>query len=211
MENKRRRLEAFGWGVTTILLFAASSSARANERSPGASPGAGGGARALAREPSVAEVSREALRYFRVNPDAIESLRSSSRTRALLPLVAAGYRYDDDKFARFEEQMIFEPRQNNEDTNRRTNSVSIGAVWDLRELVFNPAEVQVYGLVGIQRDILLEVTRTYYLRKQLLLLRATQPPQDPVTAATLDLRIDEFTALLDAITGGWFSRASQAE
>jgi hypothetical protein len=73
--------------------------------------------------------------------------------------------------------------------------------------VFNPAEVQVYGVIGIQRDLALEVTRTYYLRKQLVLLRKTKPPEDPVSAATLDLRIDEYTALLDALTGGWFSRA----
>jgi hypothetical protein len=161
---------------------------------------------ARAAEPAASEVVAEALRYFRVNPEAIDSIRTSARTRALLPLVAAGYRYDDDKFVRLEMQspdMI----QNDEDTNRRTNAISIGAVWDLRELVFNPAEVQSYGLVGVQRDLILEVTRSYFLRKQLLLLRKTKPPEDPVSAATLDLRIEEYTALLDVMTGGWFTRA----
>src|SRR5688572_23783945 len=126
---------------------------------------------ARAQEPAVKEVVNEALRYFRVHPEAIDSIRSSARTRALLPLLAAGFRYDDDKFARLENQSGETILQNDEDTNRRTNAVSIGAVWDLRELVFNPAEVQVYGLVGIQRDIMLEVTRTYYLRKQLVILK----------------------------------------
>lgn len=161
---------------------------------------------ARAAEPSSAEVVAEALRYFRVNPEAIDSIRTRAKTRALLPLVAAGYRYDDDKFVRLEMQAP-EMIQNDEDTNRRTNSLSVGAVWDLRELVFNPSEVQVYGLVGVQRDIILEVTRNYFLRKQLLLLRKTKPPEDPVSAATLDLRIDEYTALLDVLTGGWFTRA----
>jgi hypothetical protein len=163
---------------------------------------------ARAEDPAVPEVVAEALRYFRVHPEAIDSIRSSAKVRALLPLVAAGYRYDDDKFVRLE-QIAPDMVRADEDTNRKTNAISVGAVWDFRELVFNPAEVQVYGLVGIQRDIILEVTRTYYLRKQLVLLRKTKPPEDPVSAATLDLRIDEYTALLDVLTGGWFTRASK--
>ena len=74
-------------------------------------------------------------------------------------------------------------------------------MWDLRELVFNPAEVQVFGLIGVQRDIMIEATRTYYLRKQLILRKLYKPPQDPMAAQALDMRIDEFTALLDVLTG----------
>jgi hypothetical protein len=168
-----------------------------------------GSAYAAEPEPGVQDTVQEALRYFRLHPEAIDSIRTSARTRALLPLIAGGYRYDDDKFARLEATIEGQSQtlQNDEDTNRKTNAVSIGAVWDFRELVFNPAEVQVYGLVGLQRDIMLEVTRTYYLRKQLVLLRKTKPPEDPVSAATLDLRIDEYTSLLDVLTGGWFTRA----
>lgn len=194
-----KRTVMMAWAISTLL---GSSTAIAAEK---------GAARADAGEPKIREVVQEALRYFRVNPEAIESLRSAARRRALLPLVAGGYRFDSDKLARFEEQTITDPRQNNEDTNRRTNSVSVGAVWDFRELVFNPAEVQAYGLVGVQRDLILEVTRTYYLRKQLVLLKRTKPPEDPVSLATLELRIEEYTALLDALTGGWFSRAADTD
>lgn len=162
-------------------------------------------------DPPVAAVVAEALRYFRVNPEAIRSLRTAANARALVPVVAGGFRYEDDKFARFEEQMITDPRQTNEDTNRKNNAVSVGAVWDLRELVFNPGEVQIYGLVGIQRDLMLEVTRTYFLRKQLVLLRTQKPPTDPVTLGTLELRIQEYDAILDVMTGGWFSKALAGE
>jgi hypothetical protein len=158
-------------------------------------------------EPPVSQVVQESLKYFRVHPEAIDSIRSASHSRAFLPLIATGYRYDNSQFARFEEQMITDPRQNNENTNTKANAASVGAVWDFRELVFNPAEVQIYGLVAIQRDILLEVTRTYYLRRQLILLKLSKPAEDANAAATLDLRIEEFTATLDVLTGGWFTRA----
>lgn len=159
----------------------------------------------LAKEPPVAEVVEVAMRYFRVHPEVLDSLRTKSHTRALLPLLATGFRLDDARAARAEVQMP-NPVRVDENTNDRTNSLSVGAVWDLRELVFNPAEVQVFGLIGVQRDIMLEATRTYYLRKQLVLRKVYQSPEDPMAEAALDMRIEEFTALLDVLTGGWFSK-----
>ncbi len=162
----------------------------------------------LENEPAVSEVTSQALRYFRVDPESFDSLRRAARLRAILPLVAAGYRYDNNAAVRFEEQMITDPRTNDENTNALNHAATIGAVWDLRMLVFNPAEVQVYGLIGVQRDLMLEVTRTFYLRRQLMLRFMLRPPDDPLARSALQLRIDEFTSILDVLTGGWFSRES---
>lgn len=164
-------------------------------------------------EPKVAEVVEVALRYFRVHPDVLDSLRTKAKTRALLPLLAAGVRLDDDRYERFETQRPDPFLDINTNYNNKGTAISVGAVWDLRELVFNPAEVQVFGLIGVQRDIMLEATRTYYLRKQLVLRKLYRPPSDPMAKSALDMRIDEFTALLDVLTGGWFSKqtAGQAE
>jgi len=164
----------------------------------------------LAFEPDVSEVSSEALRYFRVDPDSFDGLRRAARLRAILPLMAAGYRYDDNQFLRTETQMVTDPRTNDENTNSVNHAATIGAVWDLRTLVFNPAEVQVYGLIGVQRDLMLEVTRTYYLRRQLMLRFMLRPPDDPLARSALQLRIDEFTSILDVLTGRWFSEQANA-
>ena len=162
----------------------------------------------LSHEPTVAETTRQALRYFRVDPDAFDGLRRAARTRALLPLLAGGYRFDDDQFARAQNQAPT-PLDVNESTQTQVHSATVGAVWDLRELVFNPAEVQVYGLIGVQRDLMLEVTRTYYLRRQLMLRLMLRAPEDPLARAALELRIEEFTSILDVLTDGWFSDESQ--
>lgn len=163
----------------------------------------------LRYEPKVAEVVRKCLEYFRVSPENFDDMRRAARQRAALPLLAGGYRFDVDDFARKEQQQITAPRRNEEDTQRQAHAFTIGAVWDLRELVFNPAEVQVYGIIGVQRDLLLEATRTYYLRRQLLLRLLLRPPEDEVAREALNLRIDEFTALLDVLTGGWFTRTTE--
>ena len=161
----------------------------------------------LAKEPPVDEVVRKALEYFRVQPEAMDSLRSKARLRGLLPLIAAGYANSDDRFVRFEEQKTFEPHTEDEENNRKSQSFTVGAIWDLRQLVFNPSEVQVFGLLGVQRDMMLEVTRVYFLRRQLYLRMLLRPPEDPIAKEALQLRIDEFTSLLDVLTGGWFSKA----
>ena len=162
----------------------------------------------LANEPTVAETVREALQYFRVDPEAFDNLRSAANTRSLLPLIAAGFAYTDDRFSRFETE-TFSPLEFDENTNRRAYSATVGGVWDFREAVFNPAEVQVYGLIGVQRDIMLEVTRTYYLRRQLMLRMMLRPPEDALAMAALELRIEEFTAILDVLTDGWFSEEAR--
>ena len=198
--NKTSRIGAAALGL--CALFAAS---------PAAAQSGDALARArakFAKEPDVSEVVEVALRYFRVHPDVLDSLRTKAKTRALLPLLATGYRFDDNQFTRFEEQRPV-PVNIDEATAARNNAVSVGAVWDLRELVFNPAEVQVFGLIGVQRDIMLEATRTYYLRKQLILRKLYKPPSDPMAQAALDMRIGEFTALLDVLTGGWFGKQSK--
>ena len=165
----------------------------------------------FAKEPKVADVVDVALRYFRVHPEVLDSLRTKAKTRALLPLLATGVRFDDDRFARSEAQRPDPFLDIEENTNNKGTAISVGAVWDLRELVFNPAEVQVFGLIGVQRDIMLEATRTYYLRKQLVLRKLYRPPSDPMAQAALEMRIDEFTALLDVLTGGWFSRSAAGQ
>jgi hypothetical protein len=57
---------------------------------------------------------------------------------------------------------------------------------------------------------MLEVTRTYYLRRQLLLRLLLRPPEDPLAYAALEMRVDEFTAILDVLTDGWYSSETEA-
>ena len=128
--------------------------------------------------------------------------------RAVLPTLAAGYRFYDLDVDFFGTER-FEPIEAAQSRNDRYNSFTVGAIWDFRQLIFNPAEVQVYGLVGVQRDVMLEVVRTFFLRRQLVLRLALRPPQEPLARASLELRIDEFTGILDVLTGAWFSQEAE--
>jgi len=163
--------------------------------------------RRLLREPTARHTVEAALRYFRVHPEAIDGLRAAARARGAVPLIAGGYRYDQGSGGRDFEQQMFQPNRQTETTGSRSHSFTAGAIWDLRELVFNPAEVQAYGVVGLQRDVILEITRTFYMRRQLLVRLLLRPPEDEVAQLTLQVRIEELSSLLDTMTGGWYGEA----
>jgi hypothetical protein len=160
----------------------------------------------FAREPTPSEVLVEAMHYFRVHPATADSLRSATHTRALFPVLSAVGTYNAYGDASAQSVTITNPQNTLINDYNRSYNLAVGVAWDLRELGFNPSELQVYSLVGYQQDLIQEITRTYFMRRQLQIRLALRPPQDLVTREILDLRVAEYTAILDAMTGGWFLR-----
>lgn len=164
----------------------------------------------LKREPKATDVVKMALDYYRVSPEVLDSLRSSARARGLLPVVSTYTGYNNVGNASVTNQTISNPTNVVLASAQNTFAVNGGLSWDLRELVFNPAELQTYASVPMQKDLTLEVVRAYYLRRQLQIRLAIKPPTDPLALATLELRAEEYTGMLNAMTGGAFQRATNA-
>jgi hypothetical protein len=164
----------------------------------------------LKREPKAPDVVKMALEYYRVSPEAMESLRSSARGRGLIPVVSGFASYQSVGQGAATTTTITQPQNVVVNSAQNITAFNGGVAWDLRELVFNSAEVQTYAVVPVQRDIMLEVVRTYYLRRQLQIRLALKPPSDPLALATMELRVEEYSGLLNAMTGGSFSKISNA-
>ena len=103
--------------------------------------------------------------------------------------------------------------------------------WDLRDLSYEPEQIDLSRearlVIGLRDDVLDEVNQLYFERlavaSELRQLRSASrserdssspgrergTTQDPGAAlervVTLELRLEEVTAGLDAWTGGWFS------
>jgi hypothetical protein len=188
-----------------LALLATSASARAQDRDAITRL-----RETLKREPKAGEVVKMALDHYRVSPKEMESLRSSARWRGIMPVISGFVGHNSAGTATASAQTITNP-QNLIVTGAQNITVFTGGVaWDLRELVFNPAEVQTYAVVPVQRDITLEIVRTYFLRRQLQIRLALKPPADPLAFATLELRVEEYTGILNAMTGGSFERVANA-
>lgn len=156
-------------------------------------------------EPSVIEVHRAALRYFRVHPEAVERIRRVAVRRAGAPVMTITGRYE---YVNSNRDVAVTPDYQFTDDSFGSNVAggSLSLTWNFPGLVFNPAELQTYALVGIQMNVLKEVTRLYYVRRQLLLSLLADPPDDPRTRVAMRMRVEEFTSLIDSFTGGWFSQ-----
>lgn len=164
----------------------------------------------LKKEPKAPDVVKMALDYYKASPQDMESLRSSARSRAFLPVISGFAGYTSGGAASASNQTITNPQTVILNSADRATVFTGGVSFDLRELVFNPAEVQTYAVLPMQRDITLEVVRTYFLRRQLQIRLALKPPTDPLALATLELRVEEYTGILNAMTGGSFSRVVTA-
>ncbi len=60
-------------------------------------------------------------------------------------------------------------------------------------------------MVQLRDDILDEVTRTYFERRRLQIALLSQPPVDEKQALEKELRLHALTAMIDGVTGGYFS------
>ena len=156
-------------------------------------------------EPTIIEVHRAALRYFRVHPEAVERIRRAAVRRAGAPVMTLTGRYE---YVNSTRDVAVTPDYQFTDDQFGSNVAggSLSLSWNFPGLVFNPAELQTYALIGIQMNVLKEVTRLYYVRRQLLLSLLADPPDDPRTRVAMRMRVEEFTSLIDSFTGGWFSR-----
>jgi len=160
------------------------------------------------REPTVAEAQKAALKFFKVHPEALTSYRRGAAWKALMPDVELIFNNEFGNNDRKLNDALYPMYQwkENEQVNRGSISLGVRAHWALDRLVFNAESLDVSSLVGVQEGLLREITSLYFTRRRLLTSMTLNPPQDPNEEITEQLRLDEVTANLDALTGGFFTR-----
>ncbi|MCQ9208773.1 MAG: hypothetical protein NG712_05285 [Omnitrophica bacterium] len=150
-------------------------------------------------EPTIQEVQQAALRYAEVvHPERIRMLRRNAKLKALLPDVSLDY--DKTVYGSSTTKVGF--------VGPRDWGLSFN--WDVGDLVFNEQVRLLDGnarlMVQLRDDILDEVTRFYYQRRKLQIEHILTPPQTIQEKLIKVLRIEELTANIDGLTGGYFSQ-----
>jgi hypothetical protein len=170
------------------------------------------------REPSVAEVQRAALKFFKVHPEIVASYRSGAAWKALMPDVEFTFnneygnndrKLSDLIYLQMEQSNPAFPQKELETVKRGTISFGVRAHWQLDRLIFNAETLDVSSLVGVQEGLLREITSLYFTRRRLMTMMKLSPPQDPNEEITEQLRLEEITANLDALTGGYFTKETE--
>ena len=166
------------------------------------------------REPSVTDVQRAALRFFKVHPEKVASYRSGATWKALMPDVEVSFNNEVGRndLTRHNlqymnsERTLGYPFYETEEGKRGSYVIGVRAHWALDRLIFNPEILDVSSLVGVQEGLLREITSLYFTRRRLLTSMTLNPPQDPNEEITEQLRLEEIGANIDALTGGFLSR-----
>jgi hypothetical protein len=159
-------------------------------------------------EPKIREVQLAAIKYYNVSPERISSLRSRTRSKALVPGISIGVTNSLSSFNLAVDDIVFRQRgiARFEDQTADFLGFTASASWGLDRLVFNAEELDVMSLIGIQDGIQREVTALYYVRRRLQIELELNPPTTLEARLSGRLRIEELTGLLNAYTGGYFSR-----
>ncbi len=158
-------------------------------------------------EPSVREVQQQAVAYAKMQPSIVDSWMKRARKAPWLPNFGTrvGRRVLNALYLRggADDSGIVSQRGNAEFV------FDVRAEWRLSELVFNRDELRTamvsMRLTSLRERVLQNVTKLYFERRRLQVINAASPSADALEREQDRLRIDELTADLDSVTGGWFS------
>jgi len=101
-------------------------------------------------------------------------------------------------------------RHTTQDTQDRRRRIDFRFKWELGDFLYSPAQVRISDesrdLVELRNDVLGEVTQFYFQRRQLQIDLLLSPSEDLRERLRLELQLQEVTANIDYLTGGYLTQ-----
>lgn len=164
-------------------------------------------------EPSIREVHRMTISYAEVHPSKIKNWRKLAQFKAVFPRVSFGI--DRDKSNELHWDSGANPDTWVIGPDEEKTGWNIACMWDLGDIIYNEhqtsIDVRSKLMTQLREELLNEVTRLYFERRRLQIEFLTSPARVIAKLAEQELRIQELTASIDALTGGEFSKAIETE
>ncbi|MFT5681794.1 MAG: hypothetical protein ACI8RZ_002712 [Myxococcota bacterium] len=166
----------------------------------------------FAVEPDVRQVQAMAQGYARTNPELVDGWLTASRRAYLLPKLNLQYEKELELYDTFTYEAddagdaFIEPYGTRADND---DKYVVKLEWRLDKLVMSSEQIRVINesqdIVKLRDKVLDEVTRLYFDRRRLQVELLLAPAGDLRTQLENELRLQELTANLDALTGGSFT------
>ncbi|MBI5051023.1 MAG: hypothetical protein HZC11_09205 [Nitrospirae bacterium] len=168
---------------------------------------------AFDNEPAIEEIQKAAIRYAEVHPEKIEGWRKAAAKKAWLPDLSLGYNKGRDwQSSKYYSSGTY---WGDDVTRGRDYDWSVSFTWELGDLVWNDDQTSIDTrsrlMVQLRDDVLNEVTRLYFERRRLQMEMLLSPPKDIKDKLEKDLRFQELTADIDALTDFYFSKRLRQE
>ncbi|MCM8782291.1 MAG: YCF48-related protein [Candidatus Omnitrophica bacterium] len=160
-------------------------------------------------EPSIQEIQQAAIQYAEVHKEKIDEWRRCAKRKAILPTLSINTnRYLTDYY-----HWDSGPNPDVLQKGKDTTDWSVTVSWNLGDLIWSTdqtsIDVRSRLMVQLRDDILDEVTRLYFERRRLQLDLLTNPPKNIQTKLQKELKLQELTAGIDALTDGHLSKKTQ--
>jgi hypothetical protein len=167
----------------------------------------------FSNEPDIRRVQAMVMSYSRTNPDLVKSWLSAARRAYALPKVNLQYEKELDQSTRYdyvsEDESSDPVRELDFAQSEDDDKVVVKLEWRLDKLVMSSEQIRVINeaqdVVKMREKLLDEVTRLYFDRRRLQVELKLSPPTSLNEQIESELRLQEMTANLDALTGGQFS------
>jgi hypothetical protein len=172
----------------------------------------------FAHEPDVLKVQAMAMTYTKTNPGLVDGWMKASKTAYALPAVTLTYDRDSDDYTTWNYLDLngdgtVSSTENEFNTARADNDDGFGVrlAWRLDKLIMSSERIRVINeaqdIVKLRDKVLDEVTRVYFDRRRLQVDQLLSPAGGLREQIKNELRLQELTASIDALTGGGFSAA----
>lgn len=169
-------------------------------------------------EPDIRAVQGMAQDYTMTRPQLVQNWLKASKRAFLLPSMSLTYRKELDLAERDEwADVDTETKEWENEWERRPDTVTgenddtyqVSLRWRLDKIVMSSEQIRVISesqdVVKLRDKVLDEVTRLYFDRRRLQVDLLLNPAGDLKKQLEDELRLQEMTANLDALTGGSFS------
>jgi len=164
----------------------------------------------IAGEPSPQAVQRAVVRYSNLTNSKIRRWHNESRLQALLPSFSFGRDFSQANTFDLDRGGTADPDRYIAGPDDIDEGWSADVSWDLGDLIWSASQTSIdireKLMVDQRRDFLAEAMRIYFERRRLQSELFFSDSNEVRTSYEKQLRLDELTALLDALTGGWFSK-----
>lgn len=163
----------------------------------------------LDHEPGIGEILEAAIEYANVHPDKVRKWKKAAANRAWLPKLE--FEYDNSKDWQVSDYCVSGGCGNDDITEGKGSKWSVSLTWSLGDLIWSDDQTSEIdkrseAMVELRDDILNEVTRLYFERRRLQYEMVLAPPQGVQEKIEKELRLQELTANIDALTGSYLSK-----
>lgn len=160
-------------------------------------------------EPKIKDVQQAAIEYAEVEPEKILRWRKQAVKKAWLPKVSMNLDRNTTDLWHWEGGSTTKAEDDILRRGRDSVNWDVNLSWDLGELIWNQdqtsIDVRSRLMVQLREDILDEITKLYFERLRVKIEMDNLAIEDRKKRLDSELRLEELTASLDALTGGYFS------